>query len=345
MLTSTSRSCLYPGGVDSFLITTPECLGSLTFIRIWHDNTGKSPSWLLSQVVIRDIETDEKFFFLCNQWLACDQGDGQVDRLFPVAGKDELRDFMHLFKTKTSRDFSDGHLWFSIAFRPVRSRFTCVQRVSCCLSLLMCSMLANVLWYKTPVKKQNNVLIDVGFFEFTWHEILIGIQSSLIVFPINLLIVQLFRNRAVSPKTKQRYVERTRTESNPPPDKQRKQTAVSLSDITPTASQRGSAGRRQRHVQLKNLTSIRTPVAVRKDSWDDELFCSLLETQISYAKKEKQSVEAKPKKDKPADKDDHAGDGEVPDYLSSDIYYYLYKDEANDRDRGMTIILAHFMLL
>ena len=336
MLKSTSRSCLYPGGVDSFLITTSECLGSLTYIRIWHDNTGKSPSWLLSQVVIRDIDTEEKFFFLCNQWLACDQGDGQVDRLLPVAGKDELRDFMHLFKAKTSRDFSDGHLWFSIAFRPVRSRFTCVQRVSCCLSLLLCSMLVNVMWYRTPMKQQNSVIIDLGFFEFTWHEILIGIQSSLIVFPINLLIVQLFRNRGVSPKTKKKYVERTRTEFSPPTQNPRKQTAVSLSDITPTAPRVGSEDRRQRNVQLKNLTSIRSPVTVRQDSWDDELFCTLLETQISYSKKEMQNKGEKAKKGKMPIKNDH--EGEVPDYLSSDIYYYLYKDEAINYNRGKILL-------
>lgn len=337
MLQSTSRSCLQPGSIDSFLITTPDCLGSLTFIRIWHDNTGKSPSWFLSQVVIRDIETDEKFFFLCNHWLACDEGDGQVDRLFPVAGKDELRDFVHLFKTKTSRDFSDGHLWFSIAFRPVRSRFTCVQRVSCCLSLLMCSMLANVLWYRTPVKEQNNVLIDLGFFEFTWHEIIIGIQSSLIVFPINLLIVQLFRNRAVSPKAKQKYAERTTTRKEssitmPAQTKTRKQTAVSLSDITPTDSQNEPAVPKQKHVTLKNLTSIRSPVSMvaRKDSWDEELFCSLLESQIGVLS---ESKEKKTKKQRIPDKNDHVG--EVPDFLSSDIYYYLYQDGSRDQEKGI----------
>ena len=334
MLKSTSRTCLQPGSIDSFLITTPDNLGSLTFIRIWHDNTGKSPSWFLSQVVIRDIETEEKFFFLCNRWLACDEGDGQVDSLFPVAGKDELRDFVHLFKTKTSRDFSDGHLWFSIAFRPVRSRFTCMQRVSCCLSLLMCSMLANVLWYNTPVKKQNNVLIDLGFFEFTWHEILIGIQSSLIVFPINLLIVQLFRNRGISPKAKHKYAERTTTIKSDTPipaqSKTRKQTAVSLSDITTTDSQQDEPVLKQKHVTMKNLTSVRSPVGARKDSWDEELFCSPLESQISGLS---EGHKKKLKKQKIPDKADHLGD--EPDFLSSDIYFYLYQDESKDRERGI----------
>ena len=330
VLKSTSRSCLLAGGVDSFLITTPDCLGRLEYIRIWHDNTGKSPSWLLSQVVVRDIETDEKFFFLSNNWLACDEGDGQVDRIIPVAGKDELRDFVHLFKSKTSRDFSDGHLWFSIAFRPVRSRFTCAQRVSCCLSLLMCSMLANVMWYRTPVRKQNSVLIDLGFFEFTWHEILIGIQSSLIVFPINLLIAQLFRRIAVSPKTKKKYVERKRRESHIPTRNLRKQTAISLSDITPTSPRVGSSVLDQKQDSLLNPTTIRSARATEMDTLDDDFFCSLLESEIGRTLSG--GKDSKPRRRKPIE--DEAED-DIPDILSSDVYYFLYKEDAHDHEEGI----------
>ena len=338
MLKSTSRMCFLQGSVDSFLITTQECLGGLTFIRVWHDNSGKSPSWFLSQVVIRDIETDDKFFFLCKSWLACDEGDGQVDRLFPAAGKEELRDFVHLFKTKTSRDFSDGHLWFSIAFRPVRSHFTCAQRVSCCLSLLMCSMLTNVLWHRTPVEKQNNVLIDLGFFEFTWHEIIIGLQSSLIVFPINLLIVQLFRNRAVSPKAKKEYAERAsggkeNKSTGSEPSKNRKQTALSLSDITPTEPRRKlsrSTSLKQKQVTLKNLTSVRAPSIARQDSWDDDFFASFLETEIDVALSSDSQTKKTTEKE--------VMEGEEPDFLSSDIYYYLYQTKTRDLNQGTEYI-------
>lgn len=33
-----------------------------------------------------------------------------------------------------------------------------------------------------------------GKIEFTWQEVMIGLESSLLMFPINLLIVQIFRN-------------------------------------------------------------------------------------------------------------------------------------------------------
>lgn len=32
-----------------------------------------------------------------------------------------------------------------------------------------------------------------GHFEFTWQQFMIGVQSSLIMFPINILIVSIFR--------------------------------------------------------------------------------------------------------------------------------------------------------
>lgn len=240
------RGVFEAGGVNSFLVTTSESLGCLTCIRIWHDNSGNSPSWYLSQVMIKDVQTGEFFYFLCDRWLACDEDDGQVDRLLPLASKEELGEFTHLFKSKARRDFSDGHLWFSIAFRPPRSRFTRVQRVSCCVTLLLSSMLANVMWYKIEVSKRNETLFDLGFVQFSWHELLIGIQSSLIVFPINLLIVQIFRHIDISPKRKEQYLLNSVKEKKKSchltssttklsvPHQTRKESAVSLKDIKTT---------------------------------------------------------------------------------------------------------------
>lgn len=37
-------------------------------------------------------------------------------------------------------------------------------------------------------------LFSLGKIEFTWQEVMIGLESSVLMFPINLLIVQIFRN-------------------------------------------------------------------------------------------------------------------------------------------------------
>lgn len=38
------------------------------------------------------------------------------------------------------------------------------------------------------------LLLTIGKIEFTWQQVMIGFQSSIIMFPINLLIVSIFRN-------------------------------------------------------------------------------------------------------------------------------------------------------
>ena len=212
---------------DSYLVTTAHSLGSLQYIRVWHDNSGPDPSWFLSEVIIRDVETGEQYFFLCNSWLACDEGDGLVERLIPVASPEELKDFQYLFMQNSTDGFSDGHLWFSIVLRPAQSRFTHAQRVTCCLCLLLCTMLVNAMFFRVPVAAENNVDVDVGPYQFTWHEVMVGIQSSLIVFPINLLIVTIFRRIAVRPTKSFKYLKGNKAKK----PKKSPTIAISLGDI------------------------------------------------------------------------------------------------------------------
>ena len=55
-------------------------LGQLSYLRIWHDNTGVGDyaSWFLGVVIVRDLQTREKFQFINDQWLAVEKEDGQV---------------------------------------------------------------------------------------------------------------------------------------------------------------------------------------------------------------------------------------------------------------------------
>jgi polycystin 1L2 len=55
-------------------------LGRLNYIRIWHDNTGEgtSASWFLKYIIVRDLQTMEKSYFICQQWFAVEKDDGRV---------------------------------------------------------------------------------------------------------------------------------------------------------------------------------------------------------------------------------------------------------------------------
>ena len=200
LLKNNRRMALARGSTDSFLVTTSETLGELAYIRVWHDNFGKDPAWFVKQVSIREIDTDGVWYFVCESWLAVDEGDGMIDRIFPVASNTELKEFRRLFLTKAYKDLTDSHLWFSVVWRPPQSPFTRMQRVSCCLSLLLCTMMANALWYEAD--KGRYTAVELGPFEFSWEQVSIGICSSLVVFPINLLLVQILRHSRPRPLPK-----------------------------------------------------------------------------------------------------------------------------------------------
>ena len=61
---------------------------------------------------------------MCDEWLALDKGDGQIEKLIPVAGNHELSAFDHSFYQRTRKDITDGHLWVSVLSRPTQSVFT-----------------------------------------------------------------------------------------------------------------------------------------------------------------------------------------------------------------------------
>ena len=70
------------------MFAVPKSLGSLTNLRIWHDNSGKgsSSSWFLKYVIIRDLQTMEKSYFICQQWLSVEGGDGKVNSIISYKG-------------------------------------------------------------------------------------------------------------------------------------------------------------------------------------------------------------------------------------------------------------------
>ncbi|XP_069554807.1 polycystin-1-like protein 2 [Brachyistius frenatus] len=192
-LSDAKKPAFERGAVDLFLLTTPFSLGDLQSVRLWHNNTGSHPNWYVGNIMVQDLETEQKWHFLCNSWLAIDMDDCSLDQVFPVSTEVELKRFSNLFFMKTAKDFSDGHLWFSVISRPPSSTFTCVQRVSCCFSLLLCTMLTSIMFYGIPTDPSEQTL-DLGHFEFTWQQFMIGVQSSLIMIPVNILIVSIFRN-------------------------------------------------------------------------------------------------------------------------------------------------------
>ncbi|XP_052457159.1 polycystic kidney disease protein 1-like 2 [Carassius gibelio] len=178
------------GGVDVFLLSMPFCLGELQKIDISHDNSGGSPDWYMDRITVQDLQMQEVTYFLCSTWL---RGE-TCTRTFNSANTNEIASFGNIFQTRTSSGFRDEHIWVSVVDPPRRSPFTRVQRVSCCMSLLLCTMAINIMFWNFPVDTESPVLLKIGSFELTWQEFIVAIESGLLMFPINILIITIFRH-------------------------------------------------------------------------------------------------------------------------------------------------------
>ncbi|CAH2324536.1 polycystic kidney disease 1-like 2 [Pelobates cultripes] len=217
------------GGSDIFLITTLFPLGELMSIRLWHDNSGDKPSWYVNRVLVHDMEMDQKWYVLCNSWLSIEVGDCVLDKVFTIATEEDMKQFSNLFFMKTSKGFRDGHIWYSVFNRSPRSPFTRVQRVSCCFSLLLCTMLTSIMFWGVPTDPAEQKM-DLGKIEFTWQEVMIGFESSLLMFPINLLIVQIFRH--IRPRQSKDSTDKEKDKVSMPPASRRSPPEIFSSSLT-----------------------------------------------------------------------------------------------------------------
>ena len=162
---------------------------------------------------MKDLQTEKIWPLLCEKWLAVESEDGKVCRILPVANEEELTNFSQLFSDRVVRYLEDGHIWFSIVSRPPTSNFTRVQRLSCALCLLCCTMITSAMFYNIGGQGPSPFAIKIGSIVVDLKPFIIGLQSSVIVLPVNILLVQIFRN--LRPKRKKEDTDDNGQTQNP----------------------------------------------------------------------------------------------------------------------------------
>ena len=49
--------------------------------RVWHDNYGSNPDWYLNHIIIRDLQNDAVYYFICHNWFSIEKSDQKVSTL------------------------------------------------------------------------------------------------------------------------------------------------------------------------------------------------------------------------------------------------------------------------
>ncbi|XP_022250998.1 polycystic kidney disease protein 1-like 2 [Limulus polyphemus] len=230
LLRDSNMKRMQQGSEDWYLLTTSESLGGLTGLKVWHDSGGANPSWYLKKILVRDIQTDRAWLFIAERWLDITT-EGIHCHLKPTSQK-EVSNFSLKFNDTTIRSFQDINLWSSILLRPPRSNFTRVQRTTCALSLVLITMLCNIMFYGINVYDIEDQL-EIRNFNVSLSHIVIGLESSLIAFLLNVLIIILFRNVSPCPDRGKKQ-DQIKLEINPRLDEERKTviTEENVSDLS-----------------------------------------------------------------------------------------------------------------
>ena len=146
----------------------------------------------MKHIIVKDLNTNESYYFLCEKWFAVEKEDGLIGRILPVCGDKQKKEFKYLFGEQTKQNMKDGHLWFSVLARPVQSTFTRLDRLTCGFVLLFMTMLMNILYYGIDKSPTRNGL-KIGPLNITPEQIGIGVITNLVIFPPSFLLIQMFR--------------------------------------------------------------------------------------------------------------------------------------------------------
>ena len=129
---------------------------------------------------------------MVDNWLAAAEGDGLIERTVHISKHEEVAQGSSLLQTNIKRKFFDDHIWLSIGYRQLRSKFTRVQRLCTCLAILFLMMVSNAMWYGTGDSSGNQAAIVIGPVRVSVIQLYTSIMSSLIVVPPTLIITMLF---------------------------------------------------------------------------------------------------------------------------------------------------------
>ncbi|XP_054438498.1 polycystin family receptor for egg jelly [Pteronotus mesoamericanus] len=175
---------LYRGSINTFLLTTKSDLGDIHSIRVWHNNEGKAPSWYLSRIKVENLFSRHIWLFMCRKWLSMDTS---LDRTFYVTEPNTplLREDFLLIDMTTK--LGQNHMWFSIFAGVIDDGFSRLQRLSCCLAMLLSSLVCNIMFFNLNPEEEEGP--EQNRF---MRSMVIGLESAVITLPVQVAITGLF---------------------------------------------------------------------------------------------------------------------------------------------------------
>ena len=119
-----------------------------------------------------------------------DKREGDAAHVLELREDASSARFVENMYSRAKKSLMEEHIWLSV-FAKLPQKSTRVQRISCCLSFLYLTMMASAMFYREPLV--SDIPVNIGPLSLTTQEIFVSIAGALITYPINMVIVFLFR--------------------------------------------------------------------------------------------------------------------------------------------------------
>ncbi|KAK4293210.1 hypothetical protein Pmani_034078 [Petrolisthes manimaculis] len=124
------------GALCTFILTTPEPLGDILKVQVWHDNSGGDASgWFVCEVSVADLVLGACYVYPCYRWLSVQADDAKVEREITLESPTTfLQDFEHFLPQYASEHM----LWTSLLTTSSTAKLYRLQRLTICLIVCLC---------------------------------------------------------------------------------------------------------------------------------------------------------------------------------------------------------------
>ncbi|KAG7157719.1 Polycystic kidney disease 1 like 1-like, partial [Homarus americanus] len=124
------------GALCTFILTTPEPLGDILKVQVWHDNSGGSESgWYVCETSVADLVLGARYAYPCYRWLSVQADDAKVEREITLESPTTfIQDFEHFLPQYASEHM----LWTSLLTTSNTSKLYRLQRLTICLIVCLC---------------------------------------------------------------------------------------------------------------------------------------------------------------------------------------------------------------
>ena len=134
--------------------------------------------------------TFNRYIFLCSDWLSFNHGDGLTSRVLTEVNYDPK---VTHYLTEQQQKVLHRHLVISLFRKNSTSRYTRLQRVAVLCVMFFLMMVSSAMWYGTENNSKVSFKFKVGPLSMGWNEFYVGCMTVLTVYPVVLVISELFR--------------------------------------------------------------------------------------------------------------------------------------------------------